>query len=85
MHLDDMHPEDVKALLKKRHGSVARFERLNTLPEKSVYDLLRKRESRRVRAAIEAEISNAASAAVESEFSDSISESSVPHCQNAGA
>lgn len=52
--LTDMHPEDVKAALRKRFGSVAKFERMRGLPEKSVHDMLRQRKSARVSRAIEA-------------------------------
>ena len=54
--LTQMHKEDVKAALRKRHGSVAAFERAQGLPEKSVTDLLRGYTSARVRKAVEAAI-----------------------------
>jgi lambda repressor-like predicted transcriptional regulator len=53
------HPEDVKADLRKRFGSVARFERAHDLPEKSVNDVLRGRKSARVANAIEAALTEA--------------------------
>ncbi|PZO87916.1 MAG: hypothetical protein DI623_13720 [Sphingomonas sanxanigenens] len=47
-----MHPEDLKAAIRKRFRSVAQFERINDLPTKSVNDLLRGRKSQRVTDAI---------------------------------
>lgn len=35
------HPEDVKASIRKRYGSVAAFERHHNLPKASVRDILR--------------------------------------------
>lgn len=54
MSLELMHREDVKAELRKRFRSVARFERLRGLPEKSVHEVLRGRKSARVSDAIAA-------------------------------
>jgi lambda repressor-like predicted transcriptional regulator len=51
-----MHPEDVKAALRKRFKSVAAFERAKGLPAKSVTEVLRGRKSARVSTAIEAAI-----------------------------
>lgn len=47
-----MHPEDIKAALRKRYGSVFAFEDANELPRKSVSDFLRGRSNRRVKNAI---------------------------------
>lgn len=47
-----MHPEDIKAALRKEYGSVFAFEDANDLPRKSVSDFLRGRTNRRVRDAI---------------------------------
>lgn len=57
MPLATMHPEDLKAELRKRFGSVATFEKRYGLPRKSVTDLLRGRKSNRVKEAVEAVIS----------------------------
>ncbi|MFM9851618.1 MAG: transcriptional regulator [Sphingomonadaceae bacterium] len=35
-----LHPEDIKAALRKRHKSVAAFERKQGLPNRSVKDVL---------------------------------------------
>jgi len=56
--IDAMHREDIKADIRKSFGSVARFERLNGLPAKSVTDFFRGRSSRRVKAAVEQAVSS---------------------------
>lgn len=48
-----MHPEDTKAALRKRYGTVSAFERAAGIPSKSVSDVLRGRKSARVSKAIE--------------------------------
>ena len=47
-----MHPEDIKAALRKRFGSVFAFEDAHDLPRKSVSDFLRGRANQRVKDAI---------------------------------
>jgi lambda repressor-like predicted transcriptional regulator len=54
MIVGGMHPEDVKAALRKRFRSVAAFERAQGLPAKSVSEIFRGRKSARVSGAIEA-------------------------------
>lgn len=53
MLVDQMHPEDVKAALRKRFGSVANFVAVRQLPTTGVSDLFRGRTSQRVRDAVE--------------------------------
>ncbi|PTS88224.1 hypothetical protein DBR17_04905 [Sphingomonas sp. HMWF008] len=53
MLLDETHPEDVKAAIRKKYGTIKRFHEANGLPEKGVQDILRGRASRRVADAIE--------------------------------
>jgi lambda repressor-like predicted transcriptional regulator len=53
MTLETMHREDVVAAIRKRHGSVAEFERAKALPTKSVNEVLRGRPNARVKTAIE--------------------------------
>lgn len=53
MILDTMHPEDVKAAIRKRFGTIARFIAERDLPATGVTDLFRGRTSRRVRDAVE--------------------------------
>jgi lambda repressor-like predicted transcriptional regulator len=47
-----LHREDVKALIRKRFGSLRAFERAKGLPDKSVSGVLRGRASERVERAI---------------------------------
>jgi lambda repressor-like predicted transcriptional regulator len=53
MLIDEWHREDVSAALRKKHGSIADFERAEGLPQRSVYDVLRGRPNARVRQAVE--------------------------------
>lgn len=46
------HPEDIKAALRKRHKSVAAFERLRGLPSRSVKDVLKGKSRPRIALAI---------------------------------
>lgn len=48
------HPEDVKAAIRKRFGSLTKFEERHRLPRQSVADLLRGRTSARVAAVVNA-------------------------------
>jgi len=61
------HPEDIKAAIRKRYGSVKAFVRSNDLPPTSVSDMFRGRTSRRVSDAIERVLQEQSS---ESSFSD---------------
>lgn len=85
MNLGNSHPEDVKAALRKRFGSVAKFERAVFLPAKSVNDLLRGRASARVQAAIESALSTPLPQDGESEVSDDNAEAPGAHRLNAEA
>lgn len=78
-----LHPEDIKAVLRKAHGSVAAFERHNNLPEKSVSDLLRGRTNFRVEKAVTAELTKAGVS--ESEVSDDSARRKRSHRLNAEA
>jgi lambda repressor-like predicted transcriptional regulator len=42
-----LHPEDIKAALRKRHGSVVAFELARGLPAQSVKDVFSRRRPRR--------------------------------------
>lgn len=55
MKATQMHREDVKALLRKRYGSIERFSAAKDLASQAVRDLLRGK-SRRALAAVAAEI-----------------------------
>lgn len=82
MALARLHPEDVKAEIRKKFGAVAAFERQKGLPEKSVNDVLRGRTSARVRQAIEQVIGQSL---IQSEDSDDSSDVSGTHRLNAEA
>jgi len=81
MTLDAMHPEDVKAELRKRFGSVAKFERAKELPPKSVTDVLRGYKSARVEKAINEAICVPIQM-VESDVSGCKPETRLSHRQN---
>lgn len=55
--IEAMHPEDIKAELRKRYGSVGRFVDAHDLPKTGVSDLFRGRTSKRVSDAIEKALS----------------------------
>lgn len=59
MMIKAMHPEDIKAELRKRYGSVGRFVSVHGLPKTGVSDLFRGRTSKRVSDAIERALSGA--------------------------
>jgi lambda repressor-like predicted transcriptional regulator len=73
-----MHPEDIKASIRKRFGSVFAFEDANELPRKSVSDFLRGRANQRVKDAIAKTLSPE-----QSELSDSSGDLAPAHRQNA--
>lgn len=52
MALGGRHKEDVKAVLRKRYGSVCAFEKAKGLPPQSVSDVLRGRSVARTQAAL---------------------------------
>lgn len=83
-HLQRLHPEDVKATIRKRFGSLAAFERAKKLPSQSVGDVLRGKTRGKVRAAIERMLSEEMGAA-ESINPDTRAESVAAHRLNAGA
>lgn len=74
-----MHPEDVKAGIRKRYGSVAEFERKKGLPPKSVTDVLRGRAWRLVSEAIAAALQEDEPPHPLSEGSDNSAVSNVAH------
>lgn len=53
MNMDLLHPEDIKAAIRKRFGSVRNFVSINNLPETGVSDIFRGRTSGPVRETIE--------------------------------
>ncbi|MCC6477973.1 MAG: helix-turn-helix domain-containing protein [Sphingomonadaceae bacterium] len=48
-----MHPEDVKAAIRKKHGTIINFAKANRLSRNSVQDFLRGRTNTKVRKAVE--------------------------------
>lgn len=56
MTLADMHPEDIKASIRKRFGTIRNFELANDLPKGSVHEVLRRRRWARIERAIESVI-----------------------------
>lgn len=77
---NDLHPEDIKAELRKRFGSVFAFEDAHELPRKSVSDFLRGRANQRVSDAIAKLIPS-----LPADLSDSSRKSASAHRQNEGA
>jgi len=81
MLLDRMHPEDVKAAIRKRFGTVSRFIEVRGLPETGVSDLFRGRTSRRVRDAVESVLQEDAES-IKLDVSETVTR---PHRKNGGA
>lgn len=79
MLLIAMHPEDVKAGIRKRYGSVAEFERAKGLPPKSVTEIFRGRAWKRVSDAVEAALQEDVPPRPLSECSDSSSRFADAH------
>lgn len=50
------HPEDIKAAIRKIHGTVVEFERARALPHRSVRDVLRGKAVHRTAKAIAVEL-----------------------------
>jgi lambda repressor-like predicted transcriptional regulator len=71
MEIATMHPEDIKAGLRKRFGTVFAFEQINGLPKRSVADVLRGRPNARVIRAIEDALTLPAPDSNQSNLSDS--------------
>lgn len=78
-----LHPEDIRATLRKRHGTLARFAGANGLTKQHVADFLRGRTSARVLDVIEAELQAARAEEQSIELDDS-ADQSVAHRLNAG-
>lgn len=52
MLLDEFHPEDIKAAIRKRYRTVGRFEKAENLAVCAVADLLRGKRSQRTERAV---------------------------------
>lgn len=85
------HPfrEDIKAELRKRHGSVAKFERKRGLADRSVKDVLIGRTSQRTAEAIANELGVKVQELFPGRYKSPVGDHSVrpvrPHRQNAEA
>lgn len=80
--IESLHPEDIKAAIRKRYGSIKKFEIEHDLPEKSVTDLFRGRTSQRVRHAVETAINTRKSPSTKSDASDDNSAAPASHRLN---
>lgn len=83
-----LHPEDVKAAIRKRFGSLLKFEEKEGLPRQSVTDLLRGKTSARVAAAVNQVLSDADATAAPKAKSGKPDDSRArrtSHCLNAKA
>lgn len=84
-----VHKEDIKAAIRKRHGSLEAFENARGLPHQSTRDVLRGRSVSRTAAAIAAELETTVEALFPGRFkSHNRDDSAVvgrAHRQNAGA
>lgn len=49
-----VHPEDVKAAIRKKYGTIRNFHKQNQLPVTGLFDVLRGRASQRVQDAMDA-------------------------------
>jgi hypothetical protein len=80
-----LHVEDIKATLRKRHGTLAKFADARDIKAQALADWMRGRTSAPVAAAVEAELQAAkADEAVESMKLDDSGSSSPLHRLNAG-
>lgn len=90
-----MHREDIKAALRKRHGTLVAFEQKKTLPKGSVKDVLRGRAVAQTEKAIAADLKEPlhrlfprryeARASESSTLVDSTSQKRDAHCQKSRA
>lgn len=80
-----MHPEDIKAAIRKTHGSLTKFERARGLKDRSVTDVLRGKTSRHTAEAIAAELGHTVESLFSSANADTSDEKAATHRQNAEA
>lgn len=84
-----VHKEDIKAALRKKHGSVSAFEKLRGLPRGSVRDVLRGRAVSRTARAIAKELGSTTEGLFpgrfKSHFRDNSESGNLTHRLNAGA
>ncbi|MBI0530061.1 hypothetical protein D9602_01660 [Sphingomonas sp. TX0522] len=77
-----MHREDVKAAIRKRHGTLRAFQEANGLPANAVSEVLRGRKSRRTEDAIERLVAEEVGQSINLDDNGS---DTIAHCQKAGA
>lgn len=86
MLIDEYHPEDIKAAIRKRYRTIGRFEKAENLAVSAVTDLLRgkmsKRTERAVRRVMEDEVRYGSKQAIKPETSSEIADA---HCLNGRA
>ena len=87
MTYKDFHPEDVKAAIRKRFGSLNKFEKAHGLAHNSVADMLRGRTSARTARVVDAVLlmESAATAPRPSYIPDITRKSRAPHRLSAKA
>lgn len=89
METISLHPEDIKASIRKRHGSLAAFERTRGLPQESVRDVLRGKSVSQTAIAIAEELGVTVQKLFPGRFQSLIRDNSragdMPHRQNGGA
>jgi lambda repressor-like predicted transcriptional regulator len=90
MQKKPFHREDIKAAIRKRHGSLAAFEREKGLPAESVRDVLRGKTASKTAVAIADEIGVSVQQLFPGRFQslirDDVSETNAPaHRLSAGA
>ncbi len=83
-----VHPEDIKATIRKRFGSLGSFEKARTLKARSVTDVLRGKRSRKTAQAIANEVGKSIHELFPNQYAtanaDCSSEASATHRQNGG-
>jgi lambda repressor-like predicted transcriptional regulator len=79
MRASTWHPEDIKAALRKQHGSVFAFEDAHGLPRKSVSDFLRGRRNQHVASVIDSVLSPTEADAQPADLSDNSDEERTAH------
>ena len=88
MLVQSLHREDIKAVLRKRHGSIGAFARKRGIKYQALADWLRQRPNARVAKLVEAELKRAqrdGNLSDESIKLDHSGETSVLHRQNVEA
>lgn len=85
--IEEFHPEDIKAVIRKRYRSLLAFERAEGLPKQAVSEIFRGRRSARTEAAVRRVLQEQklGAARVESIIEGDSSSESAAHRQNGRA